>query len=227
VKAKTPEKSRQLAKADLNFISQKPLEVIVQEIHSRENAHITPQIVWSNSDTALFQLTYSRDKRITAAVTGRLQRWAGDMTHIYCDGRVFRTKTSYISSFLRWARTMIFVAPVVLCALTVITSSRAVENIFWISSVVFIVAFFVTGMQMAGTHFMQALNIRRINPNESLAKPEQKDRERLLHFLTEIIRDEDLQQQLQAQATQSAEPLSDAEVAAILQQAERMAKIKR
>jgi hypothetical protein len=220
MKEKTPEKSRQLAKADLNFISQKPLETIIQVLQSRQNVHITPEIYCTNSDTAVFRLTYNRDERTTAEVSGRLQRWAGDMTHIYCDGRIFRTKFSYIASFIRWIWLLIGIAPCVMWFLLMTRGAGSMPTFVYVFLISLLVGI-ITSVHILVSYLMRQ---QHHNPQKGLAKPEQKDRERLLHFLTEIVRDDDFQQVLTAQDSQPVEPLSDEEIAMIVEQAERMAK---
>jgi len=222
---KTAAKSKRLVKADLNFISQKPLEIIAQEIQASTPKVITAQVAWTEADTALFQLTYNRDGRTTAAVTGRLQRWAGDMTHIYCDGRTFHKKLSYVSSFVRWLIAAALAAPFFLCSIAILSGSPFTFVLFGYSLIGFTIVGFIIGMVSLVTHLMQVTRIQRRGSRQgSLSKPEKKDRERLLQFLTEIIRDADYEL---AQDIPNAEPLSDEEAAAFLEQAELMARLKK
>lgn len=221
---KTAEKSKRLIKADLNFISQKPLEIIVQELEALKHKDVTTQIEWAEAGTALFQLTYNRDGRTTAEVSGRLQRWAGDMTHIYCDGRTFHKKMSYVSSFVRWIGIAILVAPLFTCPLAFLSGDEFAFTLFWYSFVAFSFVGFIVGMMVFIAHLMRVTKIQRRDTRQSaLSKPEKKDRERLLQFLTEIIRDEDYA----AQEVSDGETLSDEEAAAFLERAALMARLKK
>lgn len=220
---KTAEKSKRLIQADLNFISQKPLDVIVQEIVALKRKDVITQIEWAEGDTALFQLTYNRDGRTTAEVSGRLQRWAGDMTHIYCDGRTFHNKLSYVSSFVRWLVLAILVAPLFTCLLAFLSGSELAFILFWYSFLAFSFVGFIVGIMVFVAHLMRVTKVQRHNPKQGLSKPEKKDRERLLQFLTEIIRDEDYA----AQDVSEGETLSDEEAAALLERAALMARLKK
>jgi membrane protein implicated in regulation of membrane protease activity len=218
-------KSKRLVKADLNFISQKPLEIVVQEIQALAPKAITAQVAWTEADTALFQLTYSRDGRTTAAVTGRLQRWAGDMTHIYCDGRTFHKKISYVSGFVRWLVAVALVAPLITCPAAILSGSTVAFLMFGYSLLAFAVVGTIVGLLAFAVHVLQITKLQRRESRQgSLSKPEKKDRERLLQFLTEIIRDEDY---ILAQDAPDAVPLSDEEAAAFLEQAALMARLNK
>lgn len=90
---KFPSKSKHLANADLNFVSQQPFEQVIEQLKNLRSRNIKPSIMQVDEDTAVFQLQFVRGDDTTAEVSGRLKRWAGNMTHIYCDGRVFRERS--------------------------------------------------------------------------------------------------------------------------------------
>ena len=98
---KSPAKRKELANADLNFISKQPFEQLVRQLQDLGNHHVKPNIRQVDDDTALFELSYVRGDKTTAEVRGRLKRWAGDMTHIYCDGQIFK-KRDVRSRLWRW-----------------------------------------------------------------------------------------------------------------------------
>jgi magnesium-transporting ATPase (P-type) len=199
--AKPAEKSKRLVNADLNFISQKPLEMIVQELQALQRDTVTTQVEWTETDTALFQLTTTRDGRTTAEVSGRLQRWAGDMTHIYCDGRTFYKKMSYVSSFVRWVVVFACAAPFFTCPLALFSDNEILSNLFLYSIMTLAIVSIPLGIVSFVSHLMYITRIQRRTLGQSgLSKPEKKDHERLLQYLTEIIRDEELEQSLVAQA---------------------------
>jgi hypothetical protein len=221
---KPAEKSKRLVKADLNFISQKPLEVVVQDIQTLAPKAVTAQVEWSEVDTALFQLTYTRDGRTTAEVSGQLRRWAGDMTHIYCDGRTFHKKISYVRSLLGWIVTIALISPFVMCPMAWFANSPFINSLLFYSFLAFMFTGIILGIINLVSYVLQATSVqRRALRQSSLSKPEKKDRERLLQFLTEIIRDEDYA----SQEVSDGEPLSDEEAATFLERAALMARLKK
>ena len=227
--AKNKAKSNQLANADLNFISNKPLEYIAEEMQNIKAKAVDVQIVHSNDDIALFQMTFQRENRTTAEVVGRLQRWAGNMTHVYCDGRVFRKKMTYVSTLARWALMLALAAPFVLCPLSFFTSGAAHEFLTVLTSLsilVFVLVGTLLGTYMLFKRILLAMNVHQTNARAA-SNPEGKDRERLLHYLTDIIRDDFSAGNQADYDMQDAEPLSDEEINAILRQAEAMARWKK
>lgn len=227
---KNKAKSNQLANADLNFVSNKSLEQITDEMEHIKRKDVSVQIVRSDEATALFQMSYTRDDRTTAEVVGRLQRWAGNMTHVYCDGRIFRKKMTYVSMLTRWGIILAFAAPFILCPLSYITSGAAqtfFADLLTLSFLVFVFVGTLFGLYQFFSRVLFVLNAGQRNLDQAVSKPEQKDREQLLHFLTEIIRDEHFNNDQMVLENQAAEPLSEEEVMAILQQAELIARLKK
>ena len=164
----------------------------------------------------------------TAEVAGRLQRWAGDMTHVYCDGRAFRKVTSYIPGLMRWALTAALVAPFVACPLFYFSGQHAFFGyLLWGSIIAFVVVGVGFALWLFFSAFLNTIGMKRTSRRRKVPKPEVKDRERLLDVLTEVIRDTHLGQQLPTQDAHQAEPLSEAEIKAIIEQAEMMARLKK
>lgn len=223
-------KRKQLAQADLNFISQKPMEQIAQEMQDIKRKDVSVQVVQSGENITLFQMTKIRDDRTTAEIAGRLQRWAGNMTHVYCDGRIFHKKTTYVSMIGRWALGIVLVAPFVLCPLTYLATPQAQEfltTILAFSVIAFILVGLVFGFQQIIDRFIYGLQFQHKNPKRNLSKPEKKDREQLLHYLTQIIRDNTFAPYQNTVTSEDVTPLSDEEIAKLIQQAELMARWKK
>ena len=224
---KAARKSKRFLRADLNFVSQKPLGEIAEELQRLKHKAVQSQVLAMDDKTALFRLLYTRNGRITAEVAGRLQRWAGDMTHVYCDGRTLRKFTSYISGVIRWVLTAALVAPFIACPLFYFSGQHPILQVLLSTSITaFTVVGVGLGLWLLFSHFFNKIGMQLPGRRPTLQKPEVKDRERLLDVLTEVIRDTHLGQQLPTQDAHQAEPLSEAEIKAIIEQAEMMARLK-
>ena len=146
---KSPSKRKRLAKADLNFVSQQSFEQVLTELDNLRSKHIKPIITKVDADTAIFQLRYQQADITTAEVSGRLKRWAGDMTHIYCDGRFFRQRN--IRAKLRSKKLDIFIlVSVWLFVITSVFSGNTTDStlfdFFFTGLIALILAFIVYGV---------------------------------------------------------------------------------
>jgi hypothetical protein len=225
---KHPAKSKRLVQADLNFIANKPLENIIWQLNHLEYDTVTPYVVRTDENTALFRLVYHRGERVTAEIAGRLQRWAGDMTHVYCDGRTFYKMTSYLRALLRWCIFFALISPLLTCPLVIFASEAnqtGLMDLFALSMLLFSIVAIAYGVRTLGTFIYRYITSSRGNSKSGLEKPEKKDRERLLHILTEIIRDEDYAHLQQVADDQTGQPLTEAEAKALIEHAEMLSRI--
>lgn len=219
---KPPAKRKDLAKADLNFISKQPFEQVIRQLQDLGNEHIKPDIRQVDDDTAIFQLSYVRSDKRTAEVTGRLKRWAGDMTHIYCDGRIFK-KRNIKSQLWRWVIDIPGLIALWFIILLFVTSGKNLSvslsdlllYTFTLSLIIFGLFHFARSMlKMISQSIMpETLQFR----DQFISKPEAKDRERLFHAITSIIRD-DTPEHILHDKSPDMKALSEEEEAALIEQ---------
>ena len=206
--------------ADLNVVSAHPLEQIRAGIAALPDDHIDTTIIPVDDDTLLFRIDYTRDGRHTASLNGRLRRWAGDMTHVYCDGRAF-VPTDYWA-WLRGVIIAIFLAPFAIAFLFFISGSTQMWlRVAWNVSLLLWVPLILFGGLglLVWIVFRQLMNIESHFDRAARISPERKDRERLLDALTHLVADhsartDDIQQP-------DAKPLSEEEAQQLIEDAER------
>jgi hypothetical protein len=224
---KSPAKSKGLAKAELNFVSQQSFEQVIEQLHNLSSRHIKPYIAQIDEDTALFQLRYVHDDNTTAEVSGRMKRWAGNMTHIYCGGRVFRKHNLGIRLRRRRTDILVFIALWVYILTSFLSggsSSPTVSTFFFGGLIAFIIALICYGvfnfMRMLAKIVAEAITAQTIQfRNYFKSKPEAKDRERLFHAITTIIRDNELAENaMSLEAAIETKPLTEAEEAHLVAQ---------
>jgi hypothetical protein len=219
---KSPAKSKQLANADLNFISKQPFEQVIEQLQDLGNRHVKPNIRQVDHDTAIFQLSFVRGDKTTAEVTGRLKRWAGDMTHIYCDGRIFK-KSNVRSQLWSWAIDLPGLIGLWLFSLLLISSKNLSVSLTDLLLYTFTLSLIIFGL----FHFariilkivIQSITLETSQfRDQFISNPEAKDRERLFHAITSIIRDDDIYEQQLRDESSEMKALSEEEEAALIEQ---------
>ena len=213
-KPKSQAKASQLRRADLNFISNYPLEQIASELQQHEDKQTGIEVVPFDDDTMLFRMERYNKGKLTASVNGRMKRWAGDMTHIYCDGRSF-ARRDWARILLVYGTMTILVAPIVLHTLATLFGYPDILGFLFLWSLLILIFGLLFGgpallAWMLIRSFMKADTNMFFQPAKS--QPEAKDRERLLHILTSVIADGNLPQATHHLGEKDLAPLSDEEL---------------
>ncbi len=181
-----------MLQADLNFISQHDLDAIAARLQNPSSKQIIGQVMPIDANATRFSLRYRRHGRDTAAVRGILQRWAGEMTHIYCEGRAFQRR-HYLRGGFRLLYRAILLLPLLLIlqlALVLFWGS-AVPAFLFLSLVATLAALVFAGMVFG---LRECIRLLTAAPEQDplldfKPQPEAKDRELLLDYLAEVIRD--------------------------------------
>jgi len=190
---KSSRKQRRLIQADLNFIAEHNLEMIAARLQNPVHKRITGLVNHVDEDTANFVLYYQRNGRETALVKGILQRWAGDMTHIYCEGRAFR-RQQYGYEFVRLLYRSMMVLPLLLVGeflLLVFFGAWLPAGFLGWMMVLTVALLVLTGLIIGGRELLRFMvSAPDDDPLfEFSPQPEAKDRERLLDYLADVIHD--------------------------------------
>ena len=214
LKPKSQAKAAQLRRADLNFISNYPLEHIAEELSKRTDKQTGIDVLPLDDDTMLFRMERYNKGKLTATVNGRMKRWAGDMTHIYCDGRSF-ARRDWVRIILVYGTITVLFAPIVLYTVAALLGFPNILLFFVLWSLIIMIFSLMLGgpallAWMLIRSFMKADTSMFLRPAKS--KPEAKDRERLLHILTSVIADSHLPQATNNLAEKDLVPLSDEEL---------------
>lgn len=219
-KPKSQGKTSRLKRADLNFISNYPLENIVAQLQHSADKNTDIQIVPIDDDVTLFRMERRNQGTITATVNGRMRRWAGNMTHIYCDGRSF-DKRNWLRFALRYGTAALVGTPLILIGLGLLIGYPDWLNFLLVwSTVLLLIASMIVGLgylpYVLVRNFMNVDTATAQYRAES--KPAAKDQERLLHLLTDVIAD-NLPQSAPRLAQEDAIPLSDDEIRKLIENA--------
>ena len=200
-------KHKNLVYADLNFVSQHSLETIATHIEQLQHDKLTTQLAWMDDDKALFQVELMRANRATAQVTGRLQRWAGDMTHIYCDGRVFSKISKRLGQWIRRAAVFIFALP--LTGMSFWCSASMITNFTEFQGGALIMWIIILLLNWRFTFYLESIGF---GSDTTPDYQEAKDREILLNLLTQIIRDDHSTAHLREGTSAYERPLTEEEL---------------
>ena len=145
------------------------------------------------------------------------------MTHVYCDGRVFRQRFRKASFYLRTGLTLVIGVPIVLGILFMFLpalTNTALFIIWALSLPIMLVTVILYGISMLSTQIMRVATLSQLDvAATAISKSEDKDRERLLDALANIIADPRVPQRLRV--AEQGEPLSREEIERLIQDAER------
>lgn len=246
---KNKAKGKQVTQADLNYITNKSHDKVIAEMESIKRFDFSVEVVRLDEDKALFQMTYTRDKHITAEVVGRLQSWAGDMTHVSGYRRFFRKKSDYIATVFRLMFAALFISPFIIWLLSLVTTGRVHDFISSLMSWSFAVSFLLAlnylnvmftlkkqpnnldsesytpsnlGKVRYDLYLRNLMTISKQSDDlNSVATRPHQDHERLTKYLAEIIRDEHFDPDQSSLENQDINPLTNEELA-VLQQHEKV-----
>lgn len=210
---KSSQKQKQAIHAELNFVAQHPIERIAADIEALASRTRQTDMLWLDADTALFSLSMHKEGRTTAVLYGRLQRWAGTMTHVYCDGKA-KTALGIGARLAILYRMMLYSLPVftLVFLFTLLIDSPA-YLLLWMVLFTLVIAI-LRSVTWALMYWLQLGHERR----SSTIAPEARDRERLMDLLVDIIRDKEPHPRL-SEDTPDAVPLTEEELASLLQHA--------
>src|SRR5262245_47795014 len=112
--------------AEINVVSELSLEKMIQQLEALADKTTQVIVQSPDDDTVLFRLTYMRDGRSTASVSGQVRRWAESMSHVVCNGDEIHSQTWH---WRRWL--LVGMAVLVSLPLLAITSGNLV---IWLSA---------------------------------------------------------------------------------------------
>ena len=218
LKNKSRAKQSALRNADLNFISTYSLETICDALLEKSDQQTEIKVVTIDEDTALFSMTGYLDGRTSAFVQGRLRRWAGDMTHIYCDARSFEQR-NWAFILFRNALGLFFAAPIIFAILSILIGTPTWLGLLLGWSLVLAIFTFMSGGIFAIFYLLIRFLMVSPTSEQAVSKPAAKERERLLHILTSIITDYQAMPETANLKQADINPLSDDEIRVLIEQA--------
>ena len=185
----TKSKKHRLQRAEINFVSSLDIAQVASEIDNLADKHIKVETDNPDADRVQFRMIYHRDGKATAVVAGVLRRWAGDMTHVICDGDVSKPKQNVIQRFmglsLMWRIFLLLMVPLMLMYVTNALALLEVTRVLliWLLIMVPATLFMLSGLSFMYLIYPNAPLFQRRKKKASFIK----DRDKLLQRIIDVL----------------------------------------